>query len=96
MLFTYATKSYFLEMGNTEFELSGLACTNRSIWKGSVRQALTGHGDNWDVEGNAGYIHEPYIHYSFSNGITSWIHRHRDIRWKVMPSYILDILHMNC
>jgi glycosyltransferase involved in cell wall biosynthesis len=40
------------------------------------REAATGHGETWTVEGNVGYIREPYVHYAFSKGLTAWFEKH--------------------
>ena len=50
----------------------------RIIRFGKVRymDAATGHGETWTVDGDAGYIKEPYIHYSFSKGLAYWFEKH--------------------
>ena len=48
------------------------------------REAVTGHGETWDVNGKVGYIKEPYIHYSFSKGISFWFEKHN--RYSTMES----------
>ena len=40
------------------------------------KDAVTGHGETWDINGRIGYINEPYIHYSFSTGLSSWFEKH--------------------
>ncbi len=40
------------------------------------RNAITSHGETWDVDGEAGYIRESYIHYSFSKGLSFWFEKH--------------------
>lgn len=42
-------------------------------------EAITGHGETWDVEGKAGYIRSPYIHYSFSKGLLFWFQKHNQL-----------------
>ncbi len=48
---------------------------------GKVRykEAITKHAETWDVEGNVGFIHEPYIHYNFSKGLTDWFRKHNQL-----------------
>ncbi|MGR8998181.1 MAG: glycosyltransferase family 2 protein [Gammaproteobacteria bacterium] len=50
----------------------------RIVRKGKVRfrKAITGHGETWDVKGKVGYINEPYIHYTFSKGLSFWFEKH--------------------
>lgn len=50
----------------------------RIVRLGRVRfkDAITGHGETWYVEGRVGYIREPYIHYSFSKGLDFWFEKH--------------------
>jgi glycosyltransferase involved in cell wall biosynthesis len=40
------------------------------------KKAVTGHGETWDVQGEVDYIPTPYIHYSFSKGLSSWLAKH--------------------
>ena len=58
--------------------------SNFPIWHprlcrvGRVRfkQSITGHGETWDVNGEVDYIRTPYVHYSFSKGLTAWLAKH--------------------
>ncbi|MBN1464716.1 glycosyltransferase family 2 protein [candidate division KSB1 bacterium] len=58
--------------------------SNFPVWhprlcrRGAVvyRNAVTGHGETWDVNGEVRYIRTPYIHYSFSKGFTHWLAKH--------------------
>ncbi|MBC2710767.1 MAG: glycosyltransferase family 2 protein [Desulfosarcina sp.] len=40
------------------------------------KDAATGHGETWDVDGETSYFQEPYIHYSFSKGLGFWFAKH--------------------
>jgi glycosyltransferase involved in cell wall biosynthesis len=40
------------------------------------KDAVTGHGETWEVNGDTGYLQEPYIHHSFSKGIGYWFSKH--------------------
>ena len=53
----------------------------RIVRRGYVRfmNAVTGHGETWDVKGKIGYIREPYIHYSFSKGLSFWFEKHNHL-----------------
>ena len=44
--------------------------------KANFKNAVTGHGETWEVQGNTGYLHEPYIHYAFSKGMSFWFEKH--------------------
>jgi glycosyltransferase involved in cell wall biosynthesis len=50
----------------------------RIVRKNHVRfkNAPTGHGEAWDVIGKVGHITEPYVHYSFSKGLSFWLEKH--------------------
>lgn len=49
----------------------------RLLRKGRARFTDFGHGQKEGlVDGKAGYIKEPYLHYSFSKGWTEWVDRH--------------------
>ncbi|RJP80455.1 MAG: glycosyltransferase family 2 protein [Desulfobacteraceae bacterium] len=54
------------------------------------RESITGHGETWEVNGRAGYIQEPYIHYCFSKGITSWFEKHNRLSTMEMEVSISD------
>jgi glycosyltransferase involved in cell wall biosynthesis len=54
------------------------------------RESVTGHGETWDVNGRSGYIQEPYIHYCFSKGITSWFEKHNRLSTMEMEAYGSD------
>ena len=49
------------------------------IGKAQFREAVTGHGETWDVIGKIGYLNEPYIHYSFSKGLHYWFEKHNNL-----------------
>jgi glycosyltransferase involved in cell wall biosynthesis len=53
----------------------------RIVRRGKARfvDAITGHGETWDVEGKAGYIRSPYIHYNFSKGLLFWFQKHNQL-----------------
>jgi len=58
-------------------------CDNFPKWqfrlmrKGRARFTDFGHGQKEDnVDGEIGYIKEPYLHYSFSKGWSQWVERH--------------------
>ncbi len=40
------------------------------------KDAITGHGETWVVDGEIGYFQAPYIHYSFSKGLGFWFGKH--------------------
>lgn len=40
------------------------------------KDAVTGHGETWELDGDTGYLQEPYIHHSFSKGIRHWFSKH--------------------
>jgi len=40
------------------------------------KNAVTGHGETWDVHGEVGYLKSPYLHYNFSKGFSSWLAKH--------------------
>lgn len=44
--------------------------------KARFRDAVTGHGETWEVYGETGYLQAPYIHHSFSKGIGFWFAKH--------------------
>lgn len=49
----------------------------RLLRKGGARFTDFGHGQKeYEVKGNIGYIKEPYLHFGFSKGWSSWIERH--------------------
>lgn len=49
----------------------------RLLKKGRARFTDFGHGQKEDkIDGDIGYIKNPYLHYSFSKGWTEWIDRH--------------------
>ncbi|MCH4822770.1 glycosyltransferase family 2 protein [Gramella lutea] len=49
----------------------------RLLKKGRARFTDFGHGQKEDkIDGELGYIKNPYLHYSFSKGWTEWIDRH--------------------
>lgn len=49
----------------------------RLLKKGRANFTDFGHGQKeGEVDGILGYIEEPYLHYSFSNGWTHWISKH--------------------
>ena len=54
------------------------------------REAITGHGETWDVNGRTGYVKEPYIHYCFSKGIESWIEKHNRLSTMEMTAYVTN------
>lgn len=45
----------------------------------NFKTAISGHGETWEVNGKIGYIQEPYIHYSFSKGLSSWFEKHNHL-----------------
>ncbi len=57
-------------------------CTRFPTWqlrllkRGEVRYEKMGHGQREVTRGPLDYIHEPYDHYGFSQGVTHWIGRH--------------------
>lgn len=57
-------------------------CTRFPTWQlrllkhGEVRYEKMGHGQKEVTSGSLGYLHEPYDHYGFSQGIAHWIARH--------------------
>ena len=48
----------------------------RLLRHGQVRYRKEGHGQREVTEGPLGYLHSPYDHYGFSQGIAHWIARH--------------------
>ncbi len=42
----------------------------------NFKNAVTGHGETWEVQGNTGYLQEPYTHYAFSKGLGFWFEKH--------------------
>lgn len=44
--------------------------------KGKFKESYTGHGETWDIDGRIGYLRQPYIHYSFSKGLSNWFDKH--------------------
>ena len=61
----------------------------RIVRKDRVRfkKAVTGHGETWDVKGKVGYIQEPYIHYSFSKGLSFWFEKHNRLSTMESQAY---------
>ena len=61
----------------------------RIVRKDRVRfkKAVTGHGETWDVNGKVGYIQEPYIHYSFSKGLSFWFEKHNRLSTMECEAY---------
>ena len=59
-------------------------CTLYPSWQlrllrhGAVRYRKEGHGQREVTDGNLGYIHKPYDHFGFSQGIAHWIARHNN------------------
>ena len=57
-------------------------CTRFPTWqlrlfqRGEVRYEKMGHGQREVTAGPLDYIHEPYDHYGFSQGVAHWIARH--------------------
>ncbi len=57
-------------------------CTRFPTWQlrllkqGEVRYEKMGHGQKEVTTGPLDYIHEPYDHYGFSQGVAHWIARH--------------------
>jgi glycosyltransferase involved in cell wall biosynthesis len=56
--------------------------------KACFKDAVTGHGETWDVDGDTGYIQEPYIHYSFSKGIGFWFSKHNRLSDMESSAYL--------
>lgn len=49
----------------------GYVCYTGEVW------------EYFETKGNIGYIKQPYLHYGFSNGISSWLRKHeRYAEWK--------------
>jgi len=57
-------------------------CTRFPTWqlrllkRGQVRYEKMGHGQQEVTSGRLDYIHQPYDHYGFSQGVSHWIARH--------------------
>jgi len=43
---------------------------------GRFKDSYSGHGETWEINGKVGYLRQPYMHYSFSKGLTQWFERH--------------------
>lgn len=56
--------------------------------KARFMEAVTGHGETWDVNGKAGYIKSPYIHYSFSKGLGFWLEKHNRLSEMECAAYL--------
>lgn len=56
--------------------------------KARFMEAVTGHGETWDVDGKACYIKSPYIHYSFSKGLGYWIEKHNRLSAMECATYL--------
>ena len=64
----------------------------RIVRTGKVRfkNAVTGHGETWEVNGKVGYIREPYVHYSFSKGLSFWFEKHNRLSTMECESILND------
>jgi hypothetical protein len=62
----------------------------RIIRYGKARfiEAVTGHGETWKVDGDVGYIHSPYLHYSFSKGLYHWFEKHNRLSTMEATAYL--------
>ena len=43
---------------------------------GRFKESHTGHGETWEIDGKIAYLREPYLHFSFSKGLTAWFEKH--------------------
>ena len=50
-------------------------------------EAITGHGETWEVDGKAGYIKSPYLHFCFSKGLKFWIEKHNKLSAEECAAY---------
>jgi glycosyltransferase involved in cell wall biosynthesis len=56
--------------------------------KARFKEAITGHGETWDVDGKVGYIKSPCIHYSFSKGLGFWFEKHNRLSAMECTAYL--------
>lgn len=61
----------------------------RIIRFGKARYTYSSTGkETWAVDGEIGYIKEPYIHYSFSKGLTQWFEKHNGISTRECNAFL--------
>ncbi|MBN1481476.1 glycosyltransferase family 2 protein [candidate division KSB1 bacterium] len=59
----------------------------------TFKNAITGHGETWDVLGRVGYLSAPYIHYCFSKGLTQWLYKHNRLSSMECDAYFTSSYH---
>ena len=76
------TVGYYLSYKNFFLGKWLKRCTRFPTWqlrllkRGEVRYEKMGHGQREVTTGTLEYLHEPYNHYGFSQGVSHWIARH--------------------
>ncbi|MBN1558896.1 glycosyltransferase family 2 protein [candidate division KSB1 bacterium] len=57
----------------------------------TYKNAVTGHGETWDVNGEIGYLKTPYFHFSFSKGFSHWLAKHNRLSSMECDAFLQSI-----